>query len=76
LREQPPDDRIIFVCNEVDPDTRAGLIDGVVDMVIATPTALLAERAVEAMAKAAAAPVRETAAQIMLPLSLFISENI
>jgi hypothetical protein len=35
-----------------------------------------AERAVEAMAKAAAAPVRETAAQIMLPLSLFISENI
>jgi LacI family transcriptional regulator len=76
LREQPPDDRIIFVCNEVDPDTRAGLIDGVVDMVIATPTALLAEKAVEAMAKAAAAPVRETAAQIMLPLSLFISENI
>jgi LacI family transcriptional regulator len=78
LREQPSDNRIVFVCNEVDPNTRAGLIDGVVDMVIATPTALLAERAVEAMAKAAAAPVlsRESAAQIMLPLGLFISENI
>jgi LacI family transcriptional regulator len=78
LREKPSGDHIVFVCNEIDPNTRAGLIDGVVDMVLATPTALLAEKAVEAMAKAAAAPapLQESAAQIVLPLGLFISENI
>jgi LacI family transcriptional regulator len=66
---------IAFVCNELTPETRAGLIDGVIDVVIATPTAELAAKAIEAMAKAAES-LSQPASQILLPFDLFISENI
>jgi LacI family transcriptional regulator len=75
LREAETGQHIAFVCNELTPETRAGLIDGVIDVVIATPTAELAAKAVEAMAKAAEAP-SQPATQILLPFDLFISENI
>jgi LacI family transcriptional regulator len=76
LREEKAGDRIIFVCNELTPDTRAGLIDGTVDMVIATPTALLAARTVEAMVQALSASSQPAAVQMLLPFELYISENI
>ncbi len=43
---------LAIVCNELTAKTRAGLIDGVLTAVISTPTALLAERALSAMAAA------------------------
>ena len=58
------------------PKTRAGLIDGVLSAVVSTPTALLAERALEAMARALEAPAIEAASQIVVPFDLFLPTNI
>lgn len=66
----------VIVCNELTPATRLGLIDGVLTAVISTPTAALAARAVEAMARAGGNPPGETPSQIIVPFDLFISENV
>ncbi len=76
LREEPGRERIVVVCNELTPVTRAGLIDGVLTAVISTPLALLAERTVEAMVRAMASTAPEPPGQIFVPSELFISENI
>jgi LacI family transcriptional regulator len=67
---------VVLVCNELTPSIRSALIDRVVDLVIATPTALLAERTVRAMLDAAAAPSASIAAQIVLPFEIYGPENI
>jgi LacI family transcriptional regulator len=71
---------VVLVCNELTPSIRSALIDRVVDLVIATPTAVLAERAVGAMLDAVAAPSGAAstsgAAQIVLPFEIFGPENI
>ena len=67
---------ILAVCNELIPETRAALIDGVIDMVIATPTATLARRTVEAMIEALAGPLDVATRQFQLPAELYISENV
>jgi LacI family transcriptional regulator len=56
--------------------SRAALIDGVLSAIISTPTALLADRALEAMAHALAAPAIEAASQIVVPFDLFLPTNI
>jgi LacI family transcriptional regulator len=76
LREEAGGRRIVTVCNELIPDTRAALIDGVVDLVIATPTAPLAERTIAAMAAARHGEGENAIAQVHLPASLYISENV
>ena len=76
LREEGAGRRIAMVCNELTPESRAGLIDGIVTMVLSTPLALLAERAVETMLRALAAPAAEPASQTLLPFEIFISENV
>jgi LacI family transcriptional regulator len=76
LREEGAQGRVAMVCNELTPVTRAGLIDGVVTLVIATPLPALAARAVDAMARATAAPSPEPPTQILLPFELYIPENI
>ena len=65
-----------MVCNELTPETRSGLIDGVVTMVIGTPLPALAARAVDAMVRAIAAPAPEPPTQILLPFDLYSPENI
>lgn len=76
LREHGRYDRIAVVCNELIPETRAALIDGVVDLVIATPIAALADRTVAAMAAALGQKGSELAAQVHLPFELYVSESI
>lgn len=76
IRETGRAGQQIFVCNELTTATRAGLIDGIVDMVIGTPAAAVADRVVEAMIAAPNAPDRFNAAQMMIPFDLFGPENI
>src|SRR5262249_45242583 len=75
LRQEEAGGRLVAICNELLPYTKAALIDGVVDLVLATPLTILAARAVEAMACACN---REAPGmtQILLPAELCISENV
>jgi LacI family transcriptional regulator len=76
LVEKSRGEDVILVCNELTPSIRSALIDRVVDLVIATPTAALAERTVRAMLAALAQPAVVTAAPIMLPFEIYGPENI
>lgn len=76
LRDEKAGSRIIAVCNELIPVTRSALIDGTIDMVLATPAALLASRAVEAMARATGTERNESGLLIQLQPEIFLSENI
>jgi LacI family transcriptional regulator len=76
LRDEGAGDRVVFVCNELTPAARAGLIDGVVDFVIETPTAQLAARAIDAMCQRSLNGASHAAAQIHVPFDLYVSENI
>jgi LacI family transcriptional regulator, galactose operon repressor len=67
---------VVLVCNELTPSVRSALIDGVVDLVIATPVAMLAERAVRALQAALARPAPAAPVQILLPFELYGPENI
>lgn len=75
LREEGAGRRIVTVCNELTPVTREALIDGVIDLVLGTPVATLARRAVEVMAQAVAEPERGMTL-VLMPADLHISENI
>ncbi len=68
--------KLAIVCNELTPKSRAGLIDGVLTAVVSTPTALLAERALEAMNRAVAEGKSEASAQIVVPFDIFLPTNI
>lgn len=77
LRDERAGDRIIAVCNELIPATRSALIDGTVDMALATPLAALAERAVQAMAASIGAGRSDAAkAPVLLPAEIYVRENI
>ncbi len=76
LRDRGMQRRVAMVCNELTPENRAGLIDGVVTLVINTPLPTLAARTVEAMIRALAGPLPETPVQVFLPFELFIPENV
>jgi LacI family transcriptional regulator len=67
---------VVLVCNELTASIRSALIDRVVDLVIATPTAALAQRTVRAIQDELAQPSTYTAAQIMLPFEIYGPENI
>jgi LacI family transcriptional regulator len=75
-REETTHDPVAIVCNELTPRTRAGLIEGVLTAVIATPTAQLSTRTLEAMARAIAAPSRDPPNQVFVPFDLYIPTNI
>jgi LacI family transcriptional regulator len=76
LRDEKAGDRIIAVCNELIPVTRSALIDGTIDLVLATPVAALASHAVAAMARAVTSGRHEGGILIQLPAEIFVSENI
>ncbi|MGO9768879.1 MAG: LacI family DNA-binding transcriptional regulator [Roseiarcus sp.] len=75
-RDEARREPLAVVCNELTPMSRAALIDGVLSAIISTPTALLADRALEAMARALAVPAIEAASQIVVPFDLFLPTNI
>lgn len=75
-RDEPRSRGLAIVCNELTADARAGLIDGVLTAVISTPTALLAERAVAAMAAAVEAPQDPVPSPVYVPFELYLQTNI
>ena len=76
LVERGRGEDVVLVCNELTASVRSALIDRVVDLVIATPTAALAEHTVRAMLAALAQAPAITAAPIMLPFEIYGPENI
>ena len=58
------------------PKSRAGLIDGVLTAVISTPTALLAERALAAMAGCDRRPHETVQSPVYVPFELYLPTNI
>jgi LacI family transcriptional regulator len=76
LRDAGAGGLVSLVCHELLAETRAGLIDGTVTMVINTPRPALAARTVEAMLRALAHPAAEAPSQVFLPFELFVAENI
>jgi LacI family transcriptional regulator len=76
LRDEKAGHRVVAVCNELIPETRTALIEGVIDLVISTPLPLLAAKTVDAMIAALSGSESEGPRQIELQAELFISENI
>jgi LacI family transcriptional regulator len=76
IRESSRGSAVTAVCNELTQATRSGLIDGSLDLVISNPLKLLGERTVEAMARAIGRSAPDAANQILLPLELYVSENV
>lgn len=75
LRDENAAGRVVTVCNELTPVTRAALIDGTLDLVLDTPIAELARRLVQLMI-AACEGNRSIPEQVLLPASVCISENL
>jgi LacI family transcriptional regulator len=75
-REETSHAPVVIICNELTPKTRAGLIEGVLTAVIATPTAELSMKTVEAMARAIETPSNEPPRQFLVPFGLYVSTNI
>jgi LacI family transcriptional regulator len=76
LRDERAARRIVAVCNELTPMTRAALIDGTVDLVLATPLAATSTRIVEMMAKACSAAELPHMAPVLFSADIYMSENI
>jgi LacI family transcriptional regulator len=76
LRDEGAGGRVAAVCNELLPYSRAALIDGTIDLVLATPIAALSARLVEAMAHAAEGGAKKGIEEIVLPVELYVSENV
>jgi LacI family transcriptional regulator len=74
LRDENAGDRIVAVANELTPLSRSALIDGTIDLLLATPIATLAQRAVAAMARAAAGSGGGRV-EVLLPAELVVAEN-
>jgi LacI family transcriptional regulator len=75
-REEASHAPVAIVCNELTAKTRTGLIEGLLTAVIATPTAQLAAKTLEAMARAIAEPIGDSPSHTLVPFDLFVSTNI
>ena len=75
LREEGMAGRLTVVCNELIPETRAALADGVLTVALATPLAKLSRHLVALMASALAKP-GSAPGQSFLPFEIYTAENI
>jgi LacI family transcriptional regulator len=75
LRDENAAERVVSVCNELTITTKAALIDGVLDMVLATPIGVLSAQTVAYMT-AACEGSGDIPDQTLVPADMFISENI
>ncbi len=75
-RDDPDAGGLAIVCNELTPKSRAGLIDGVLTAVISTPTSLLAERALAAMAGSIGSTHETVQSPVYVPFELYLPTNI
>jgi LacI family transcriptional regulator len=76
LREANAAGRVVAVCNELTPETRAALADEIMMAAIATPLPRLCAELVALMVRAIEAGAAETPGQTFLPFDFYISENI
>ncbi|MDP3843801.1 MAG: LacI family DNA-binding transcriptional regulator [Oxalobacteraceae bacterium] len=76
LREEPAGRRLTVIVNELTVDSRSALIDGIVDLVIATPLVQTAQTTVKAMLDAIEAGNRSAALLSPLPFELYTAENV
>ena len=76
LREVCPPGKGSLVVNELTEESRAGLVDGYVTMVIATPLAQLCADLVEMMFNAVRTGSSETPGQHFLEPRLYLPESI
>ena len=77
LREEAASDGIVSVALDLTPETRAGLIDATLDLVLSHPLDRMAEATVAAMTRACGDEAAKTAFQTaMLPFEMFTSENV
>lgn len=76
LRDEGAADRVVTVGLDLTEETRSGLIDGALKLVLSHPMRRLAEAAVEAMAEAIEHGRREPAPQILLPFDIYTPENV
>ena len=74
VREEGAAGRVAFACHELTPLSRQGLIEGAIDLVVASPIAHIAEQAVDAMVAAARRP-DSPLRQIVVPFEIHVSEN-
>jgi LacI family transcriptional regulator, galactose operon repressor len=75
LRDENAAERVVSVCNELTSTTKSALIDGVLDMVLATPISVLSSQTVGYMI-AACEGSADIPDQTLVPADMFISENI
>jgi LacI family transcriptional regulator len=76
LRDERAGRRIVAVCNELTPMSRAALIDGTVDLVLAHPVPQMARRLVDMMAKASLAAEPSRFSPVLFSADIYLSENI
>jgi LacI family transcriptional regulator len=76
LRDENVGRRIVAVCNELMPTTRAALIDGTIDLILAHPIAQMASKLVELMAKACSGADLPHLPPVLFSADIFVSENI
>lgn len=76
LREEHAAGRIVTVCNELTPESRAALADGIITAAIATPLSRLCSDLIGMMVRTIEAGAAETPGQTFLPFDIYVSENI
>lgn len=75
LQEEKREQHIVVVCNELLSTTRAALLDGTLDMVLATPIERIATQVVALMANTNQTD-SSSIRHINLPVELYIAENV
>ena len=76
LREGEAFRRIVTIALDLTPATRAGLIDGVLKLVISHPLALVASTAIRLMSAATAEEGGADVTASLVPFDIFTPENI
>lgn len=76
IREEGLGGRVALVVNELTPDSKAGLADDIVTMVIATPLPALCKEAISLMVGAIENGETAVPGQSFLPFDIYLSENI
>jgi LacI family transcriptional regulator len=76
LRDENVGQRIVSVCNELTPTTRAALIDGTIDLVLAHPSSRMAAKTIELMAKSCGIAELPHLPPVLFSADIYMSENI
>lgn len=76
LRDEAAGAKIVAVCNELTTSTRSALIDGTIDLVLGTPVAEIARKAVDILARATCGESWDMVQSIQVPATVIIRESL